>query len=695
VTHILILQGTPTGAPLPTMAQATRVTNAHHYGGTRLDFRVPNELHPARVINNHAFGSPIARHKAVLQLSTARVANASTFGVPSLESSPFEPLNAETETLVAACTGAYDTIAKRQIDRLITELKGAGVWNKLDWYGNAHWATNEHDALLNWINPTQTLTKIGGASWTLGEGLNGVNPMDDSGRFKSGWNVGTGPHSTATSFAMFCKITAVGSPQDGMQPMGLFEYNTPGPSAPNGSWIILNLSSGTGVAGASCLPFNGNDGFASGDGTGLWCTSRNGNVNKTFRNGAEVDSDALPSGASGYTHSDGICVAGSGPGFLAQKSFPGTILYWGWSSALGAGDVSALEEAFDAAVLPPVVDDPHNTFIVVPSGAVSADLVNFPLIVDLGRLKSSFKTSLNSTAGNLRAYSGAALLNLDVLSWNGANGSAAIKIPTIAAGSDTKIDLAIDESATQPGVGTAGGRNGVWADYEFVLFGEGITFIDHAGKQTFTVDGTPADITSVSEPDPLFPAGKALRFHTGANLGGGDAIWCNLSGDLRTFTFGASLMLTFTSTSDNFGICSLYNKLAHAERKTMAWRGTDSPGQDGMQAWDSTNSWFKPASVFIPTANSTRFRAHLTYSGNASATRRQLWNGPNGIVASAPYSSHPIGDRFILGNARPSFSEPGNFQASFVYVRHGVLSDAWLRAEVAMLVNPMSIYEPQ
>jgi hypothetical protein len=693
VTHILILQGTPNGAPLPTMAQATRVDNAHQYGGARLDFRVPNELHPARVINNHAFGSPVARHKAVLQLSTAYVANTSAFGTASLQVLPFEPMNDETEALLDACTGAYDTIAKRQIDRLITELKGASVWNKLDWYGNANWATTEHDALLNWTNPAQTLTKVGGASWALGEGLKGVNPMDASGRYKSGWNVGAGPHSTATSFAMFCKITAVASPQDGMQPMGLFEYNTPGPSAPSGSWIILNLSSGTGVAGASCLPFNGNDGFACGDGTGLWCTSRNGGVNKTFRNGAEVDSDALPGGASSYTHSDGICVAGSGAGFLAQKSFPGTILYWGWSSALGAGDVGALDDALDAAVLPPVVDDPHNTFIVVRLGTVSADLVNFPLIVDLSRLKSSFKASLNSTAGNLRAYSGATLLHLDVLAWNGANGSAAIKVPTIAAASNTTINLAIDESAVQPGVSAAGGRNGVWSDYEFVLFGEDTTFTDHAGKQTFTVDGTPADITSVGETDALFPASKALRFHTAGNIAGGDAIWCNLSGDLRSFTFGASLMMTVTSMIDNFAVGSLYNRASAGQRKTMAWRGTDGAGQDGMQAWDSTNSWFKPASVFIPTANTTRFRAHLTYSANASGTRRQLWNGPDGTVGSASYGSHPIGDRFILGNAQPGATEPGNFQASFVYVRAGVLSNTWLHAELRMLGNPELMYE--
>jgi len=99
--------------------------------------------------------------------------------------------------------------------------------------------------------------------------------------------------------------------------------------------------------------------------------------------------------------------------------------------------------------------------------------------------------------------------------------------------------------------------------------------------------------------------------------------------------------------------------------------------------------------VFIPTANVTRFRGHLTYSANAGGARRQLWNGPDGKVGSAAYGSHPIGDRFILGNAQPGSTEPGNFQGSFVYVRSGVLSDDWLRAEIAMLVNSSSIYEAE
>jgi hypothetical protein len=352
VTHILILQGTPTGAPLPALLHPTRVVNASIFRRARVDNRIPNELHPERVANQHRFGALTVRYVHVAEVAQTRVANANVFGSSALSALPFEPVNDETDPLIAAFTGSYTTTAKRQIDRLITELKSASVWSKLDWYGNAFWATTEHDALLNWINPAQALTKVGGASWFSGQGLKGVNPMTEIGRYKSGWNVGDGPHSSATSFAMFCKITSIDVPQDNMQPMGLFELNTPGPSAPNGSFLILSITSNTGSGGANVLPFNGNTGFGVGDGLGVWGASRSGAVNITVKNGATLDTDTV-SGASTYTHAEGICVAGSGPGFGAQRSFPGTQLYWGWGGALAAFEFAAIDAAFRTVILPP------------------------------------------------------------------------------------------------------------------------------------------------------------------------------------------------------------------------------------------------------------------------------------------------------------------------------------------------------
>lgn len=694
MTHTLILSGTQSGGVAPKELHLTRVVNQPTVGNLRLDYVSTDHIDLTRVVNTQSFGDLELEQVAVSLLHQTAVTNTNTFGSLLLAAVVFDPANDETETLIAAFDQSYPTTSKRQMDTLITELKDAGTWAQLDWYGNAYWALSEHDALLNWVNPAQTLVKVGTASWSLGVGLSGVNPSTSNSRYKSGWNVGAGPHSNSTSFAFFSKITAIAVPQNGMQPMGVWRLSSPGPAAPEGSFFTMSILAGGGSGGANVLPFNGNNSFAVGDGLGVWGVSRNGGTNITVKNGATLESDSV-SGANTYFDADGMSVAGSAGG--ARQSFPGTQLYWGWGAALTAAQFGSLETAFQEALLPPDVSPPEDTthtFITIPAGAVGADLTDFPLIINLADLKPSFQAELSTDAGNLRAYdASSALLYLDIIKWDGSAGSAAIKVPTIAAATDTVISLEIDASPTQPAVGSAGGRNGVWSDYEFTLFGlDASTFVDHAGKKTFAVSGTPADITSVTQTDGLFPGGKALNFTTAGSVSGGDGIFCSLSTNLRSFTFSASIMQTFTSTADNFGVASLYNNANNGQRKSMAWRGTDSFGSDSMQCWDSDNSWFAPSPLFIPVANTTKFRGTLTYSANTSGTRRQLWNGPDGKIGSASYSSHPVGDRFILGNNQPGGSEPGNCQVSFVYVRSGVLSDNWLRAEYKMLTNRSTIY---
>lgn len=352
MTHILILQGGATETPSPSELRTTRLANAQRFGSTRIFRRGPTVLQLERIANFQQFGRHTLRKLVVRDLAATRLVNGSSIGNTALTLLPFHPVNDETEALLAAFSGSYTTTAKQQIDRLITELKSASVWGKLDWYGNAFWATTEHDALLDWSNPARSLVKVGGASWAPGQGLKGVDPMTEPGRYKSGWNVGDGPHSTATSFAMFCKITTIDVPQDGMQPLGLFELSSPGPSAPSGSFLILSIAANTGSAGGNVPPFNGNTGFAVGDGLGVWATTRSGSTNSTVRDGITLRSDTV-AGTSGYTHPDGICVAGSGAGSGAQRSFPGTELYWGWGAALTASEFGKIESAFVNALLPP------------------------------------------------------------------------------------------------------------------------------------------------------------------------------------------------------------------------------------------------------------------------------------------------------------------------------------------------------
>lgn len=352
MTHTLVISGTASGGVAPRALTLDKFTNTQQFGTILLEYVASNTLTLDKFLNVSTYDDVELENVAVTELTLTKFDNVTAFDGVELEALPFDPDNAETDTLLAVFTGTYSTTAKIQMDTLITELKDAGVWTKLDWFGIAHWAVNEHDALINWIIPAETLVKVGGATWTLGAGLSGVNPMINSGRYKSGWNMGDGPNSGPTDFCIFVNITAIASPQNGMQPIGCFELNTPGPSAPNGSFISLSIPGNGGSSGANVLPFNGNTSFAVGDGLGVWATSRIGGTNKTIKNGAELESDSV-AGTATYTHADGICVAGSAPGFGAQKSFPGTELYWGWGEGLTAVEMAAVQAAYITAQSPP------------------------------------------------------------------------------------------------------------------------------------------------------------------------------------------------------------------------------------------------------------------------------------------------------------------------------------------------------
>jgi hypothetical protein len=81
--------------------------------------------------------------------------------------------NAETNTLVAAFTVQPDLTRVLQIDRTISALKDAGIWQELD----ALWVMAAHDSqagLINWINPTAlNLTAFNSPTFTADAGYQG------------------------------------------------------------------------------------------------------------------------------------------------------------------------------------------------------------------------------------------------------------------------------------------------------------------------------------------------------------------------------------------------------------------------------------------------------------------------------------------------------------------------------------------
>jgi hypothetical protein len=352
--HALILQGTQSGGVDPRSLELTDFENVVDTYPLVLDYAVPTLLTLDTFQNDPVFYDVDLELVVVTELTLTLFTNTPETYDVELQLLPFTAVNAETTALLAAYTGTYSTTDKLQIDTLITELKDAGVWSELDWYGNAHWAVNEHDALLNWVNPAQTLTKVGGAFWTQGVGLTGVNPAINSGRYKSGWNIASGPNAAATDFAMFASVTDIFAPQNNMLLMGNYDLVS---SQLDGSYIILSPPANAGLAGANVAGGFGNQGYTIGTGVGVWGASHNGGTITVVKNGSQVDSEAS-TGSASFHSVEGICVVGVPPSSSAARSFGGTILYWGWGAHLSAAQFGSLETAYQTSLEPPEVGGP-------------------------------------------------------------------------------------------------------------------------------------------------------------------------------------------------------------------------------------------------------------------------------------------------------------------------------------------------
>lgn len=127
----------------------------------------------------------------------------------------------------------------------------------------------------------------------------------------------------------------------------------------------------------------------------------------------------------------------------------------------------------------------HARFRVrVPSGTVSSDLTDFPVLIDLASMPSGFWTSLVVGGDNLRAYAadGVTRLPLDIITClnTSQTGGVAVK-RSLATASDTDIILSVEPGAGRVLHTDTYGRNAVWSDYKAVLAG-GQSFQNRAGS---------------------------------------------------------------------------------------------------------------------------------------------------------------------------------------------------------------------
>lgn len=163
----------------------------------------------------------------------------------------------------------------------------------------------------------------------------------------------------------------------------------------------------------------------------------------------------------------------------------------------------------------------------VPAATVTSDLIDFPLMIDLSEMPSSFWDNVSSDGGNVRVYDsvGENLIPHDLAYINTETkvGKLFAKL-TITSATSTQLKVSTLASGSALSVSDTNGRNAVWSDYSFVW-----VFPDTSNRTgvSHAQDTSSAIISEWSKTD--------ARSFTGANQG------CATNG-VDFITFGTNLI---------------------------------------------------------------------------------------------------------------------------------------------------------
>lgn len=149
--------------------------------------------------------------------------------------------------------------------------------------------------------------------------------------------------------------------------------------------------------------------------------------------------------------------------------------------------------------------------VTIAAGKVSADLTDFPVMVDLSLMPASFWSGVNKYGGNIRAYASAGGVEypLDISSFhhNAQDGTLWVKVPliTAAGGASFILELGPPEQQRAPRSGTFGSA-AVWSDYHSVFLGGENTDDRASTSRVIPVQGDGATFLNVGNPEMTFAA---------------------------------------------------------------------------------------------------------------------------------------------------------------------------------------------
>ena len=119
-------------------------------------------------------------------------------------------------------------------------------------------------------------------------------------------------------------------------------------------------------------------------------------------------------------------------------------------------------------------------------------------------------------------------------------------------------------------------------------------------------------------------------------------------------------------------------------RTTLSYRQID----DKIGIWNNTDGWLLDP---LTTVLGTTYRYHVTHDG--TAVRKLFRNGSLVGTDTTVTAQPPAGANvLIIGGANTAMGSIMHGKIGLVYLRAGVLPDAWLAAESNNLANPAAFY---
>lgn len=314
-------------------------------------------------------------------------------------------------------------------------------------------------------------------------------------------------------------------------------------------------------------------------------------------------------------------------------------------------------------LIPPVEGGESETFLTIPSGKTSADLVDFVVRVDLADLGSDFWDNVTPGGENIRIFGveDDTQRPVDVIHVDrtGQTGEVFFKT-SISADFDNEFVVRTTLAVAPEGVDAPYGRHAVWSGYEAVFMFTDAFNRCRSGADA-SVDGT---------------------------LGSGPVGWLNLGGagsmratvaKLTSWTMGATIVPG--AVSANAGILSYgVSETGDSNRASLMIR----PASSKFGLWNSSDTWL--VSSGAAPAIGTRARVHHTY---ATTTNRKIYQagvqgGNDNGVSQRPGGA---GNTLFIGAEDASFNERVTGRINYVYLRPGELPAAWIAAEYASWEN--------